>query len=359
MSTQVLFISGREADYIRNRVLLAALRTNFEVTALTSRAGSTAGRMLSGLVRFVARQPQRDVCFAGFYGQPLAIALSVLQQGPILLDAYVSTYDTLCYDRRWFGPRSPWGRLTYWLDSRGFQSAAHIITDTDANGDYIASTFDIPREKISTVYVGCDETLFHPREKTWTDERQFEVFCYGSFLRLHGADVIVEAAALLRDRPEIHFTLGGDGECRRDIEREINRLGLTNLELPGWIPLRQVPEYINRASICLGGHFSTVPKAARVVSTKTFQFVAMRKATVVGDNAATREIFEPGKHVLAVPMGNPSALADAICTLVDNPILRRRIALGGYEVFEERLSTQHIADQLAAIVEDMSCGSAS
>lgn len=343
---------------MRNRVLLAALGTHFEVTAFTPDARSTAGRIVSGLVKFMARQPQRDICLAGFYGQPLAIALAVLQRSPILLDAYVSTYDTLCYDRRRFGPRSLRGRLAWGLDSRSFRSSTHIMTDTDANGEYIARTFDIPRKKISTVYVGCDETLFYPRRKARTDERRFEVFYYGSFLRLHGVDVIVEAAALLRDRPEIHFTLGGDGECRRDIEGKIRRLALTNVDMPGWIPLRQVPEYINRASICVGGHFSTVPKAARVVSTKTFQFVAMQKATIVGDNAATREIFEPGKHVLATPMGNPEALADAICTLVDNPTLRRRIALGGYEIFEQRLSTQRIATQLVAIVEDISCASA-
>ena len=351
MSSRILFMSGREAGYIRNRVLIAALRTTFDVTVFTPDARSTPGRVISGLMRFVARRPEYDVCFAGFYGQPTAIALSVLQQKPVILDAYVSTYDTLVEDRNWFKPRSPGGRIARWLDQRACGSAAHVITDTQANRDYLIERFDTGRDDISTVYVGCDETLFYPRDESRMIEDKFEVFYYGSFLPLHGVDVIIEAAALLRDRPEIHFTLGGDGRLRAAAEREVEQLGLTNVEFVGWIPLEKVPEHISQASICLGGHFSNVPKAARVVSTKTFQFVAMRKATVVGDNAATRELFRPGEDVYAVPMGNPEALAEAIRALAADAELRQRVAQGGYEIFRERLSTRTIADQLASIVE--------
>jgi glycosyltransferase involved in cell wall biosynthesis len=95
-----------------------------------------------------------------------------------------------------------------------------------------------------------------------------------------------------------------------------------------------------------------VPKAARVISTKTFQFVAMKKPTIVGDNPATREVFVPGEHVWAVPMGSPEALAEAIRILVDDQALRQRIAAGGYDVFQQRLTTRAIAEQLAPVLEE-------
>jgi glycosyltransferase involved in cell wall biosynthesis len=353
-----VFISGREAEYTRNRVLLNGLRRHFDVTVLSTRAGGTVGRFMSGLSRFVARRPEYELCFAGFYGQPIAIVLAALQDKPIILDAYVSTYDTLCEDRRWFRPRSPAGRLAFWLDQRSCQAAAHVITDTKAHAHYFAETFAVPMNKITTIYVGCDEKLFYPRDEMPLDEERLEVFTYSAFLPLHGTDVIVRAADLLRDRPEVHFTLGGDGRRRAAVERMITDLGLTNVELTGWIPLEQLPRYIARASICLGGHFSTVPKAARVISTKTFQFIAMRKPTIVGDNAATRELFTPGEHVCAVPMGSPQALAEAICTLADEEALRFRIASGGHRTFEKLLTTQVIGDQLASVVEEALCGSA-
>jgi glycosyltransferase involved in cell wall biosynthesis len=117
--------------------------------------------------------------------------------------------------------------------------------------------------------------------------------------------------------------------------------------------MEQLPQYISRASVCLGGHFSLLPKAARVISTKTFQFLAMRKPTIVGDNPATRELFTPGEDICVVLMGDASALAQAIETLADDPGLRQRIALGGYNVVQ-KVSTFSIGERLAAIIENLS-----
>jgi len=284
----------------------------------------------------------------------------MLQRKPIVLDAYVSTYDTLCEDRGWFRPRSPLGRLAFWLDQRSCDVAARVIVDTQSHAHYFATMFDLPQDKLAPVYVGCDENLFYPRADTSGAPDLFEVFYYGAFLPLHGTDIIVQAAALLRDRPEIHFTIGGAGARYAAVQSMVAELSLETVDLIGWIPLEQLPTYIAAAAVCLGGHFSTIPKAARVISTKTFQFIAMRKPTIVGDNAATRELFVPGEHVSAVPMGDPEALAAAIRALADDEGLRQRIAAGGFQVFQESLTTRAIFErQLAPTMEGVLCASVS
>jgi glycosyltransferase involved in cell wall biosynthesis len=131
----------------------------------------------------------------------------------------------------------------------------------------------------------------------------------------------------------------------------VSDLGLTNVDMPGWLPVEGLAHHIADADICLGGHFSTIPKARRVISTKTYQFLAMRKAVIVGDNEATRELLVSGRHALAVPMADPAALAQAIETLADDPALRQRIAGAGHELFRQRLTTAAIAEQLAGILE--------
>lgn len=307
-------------------------------------------RIGGGLARYLASRPKYDLCFAGFYGQPLAIALAHLQKKPIVLDAYVSTYDTLCMDRGWFSPTSLVGKLAFWLDRRSCQIASRVITDTQAHRDYFVETFGIPRAKITPVYVGCDETLFFPRRgREQTPPGRFEVFYYGAFLPLHGTEIIVEAAALLQAQSDIHVVIGGSGPLYRSIQDKVRDLKLNNVDLIGWIPMERLPDYIERASICLGGHFSDIPKAARVISTKTFQFIAMQKPTIVADNAATRELFVPDEHVVTVPMNDPVALAAAIQLLANNPSLRRYIAHNGYSLFQERLTIKAIAAQLRDI----------
>jgi glycosyltransferase involved in cell wall biosynthesis len=349
MKPRVLFISGREASYIRNRVLLAALETFCDVTILTGKGQSIPFRSLTGLIRFLTYDQKYDICWAGFYGQPLALLLSLIQRKPVILDAYVSTYDTLCEDRALFRPRSLPGRLAYWLDQKSCQKASLVITDTQANAQYFAQAIGVPKEKLRVVYVGCDESLFYPRPDISPPSAYCEVFYYGSFLSLHGTEVIIQAAALLKNRRDIHFTIGGNGPQFRKISEVARRSELKNVSLVGWIPMEELPSYIARASICLGGHFSTVPKAGRVISTKTFQFIAMRKPTIVGDNVATRELFVHGEHIYAVPMGDPIALAEAISELADAPALREHIAGGGYTLFQEKLTVRAIADGLSLL----------
>jgi glycosyltransferase involved in cell wall biosynthesis len=170
-------------------------------------------------------------------------------------------------------------------------------------------------------------------------------------------DVIIHAAALLKDHPKIRFRIGGDGMCRPQIVQMIRDLSLDNIELLGWIPFAELPAQIARATLCLGGHFSAIPKASRVISTKTFQFLAMKKPTIVGINVATAELFDYETHVIGVPMNDPRALADAILALADDSPRRSRVASAGFELFREKLSTPAIARSLTDVVTRTVCAS--
>lgn len=346
MTSRILFISGREAGYIRNRVLVNALRKHYDVTVLTGKGNSILTRTITGLTRFARERPQYDIVFLGFYAQPLVIILSIVQKKPIIFDAYVSTFDTLCSDRGWFRPNSIMGRLALWLDRYSCSVASCILTDTKANADYFRTVMDIQESKIKPVYVGCDNSIFYPRPQTTNDDGWLNIFYYGSFLRLHGTEIIIQAASQLQDMHEIRFVLGGEGKQLLFIRDMISRLNLKNVALVGWIPFEKLPEYISRSTICLGGHFSTVQKATRVISTKTFQFMAMRKPTIIADNPATRELFISGEHAYSIPMGDPRALAEAIKILIKDNDLRQRIAEGGYQIIHQRLSLESMARDL-------------
>lgn len=355
LKPRVLFLSGRETGYIRNRVLLAALQKCCDVTVMTGNGRNIIARSVGGLLNWGISRPEYDLAMAGFYGQPIAIILAFLQRQPVILDAYVSTYDTLCEDRKLFHPRSIPGRLAYWMDRKSCQLASFVLTDTKANAQYFSHQFGIPREKFRVIYVGCDESLFYPRSDITPPSSYCEVFYYGSFLPLHGTEVIIQAASLLKGRKDIHFTIGGNGPLFKSIKQKVEELGLENVRLVGWIPLEQLPLYIAKSTICLGGHFSTIPKAARVISTKTFQFIAMRKPTIVGDSSAVRELFVPGEHVCAVPMDDPYVLANQIDSLRRDRLLQNHIAASGYKLFQQSLTARAIATQLISLVREVLC----
>jgi glycosyltransferase involved in cell wall biosynthesis len=348
---RILYLCGREPDYIRNLMLRRALRRSFDVVEITSAARRAPVRHLSVGLRYLhARRSSFDLVVVGFYGQPLLPWVRLWTQAPILFDPYISTYDTLCFDRQWFRPGSLAGRLAYALDRWTCHQADHLLFDTAAHRDYFVQTFGLPADGGDVVYVGCDEALFSPRPPA-TPDHGFEVFTYTSFLRLHGVEHILDAARLLRGQHDVHFTIAGTGSGRARMERLAADLGLDNVRFPGWLPFASLPERIAAADLCLGGHFANVDKARRVISTKTYQFLAMAKPVIAGDNQANREALVHGRHAWLCPMASGQALAEAIHTLRHDGALREAISRGGRCLFEERFSLDVQAAQLREIIE--------
>ena len=70
---------------------------------------------------------------------------------------------------------------------------------------------------------------------------------------------------------------------------------------------------------------------------------ARHLSRLIEETPALREIVVPGTHVLAVPPGDPAALADAILRLRDDPALRRRLAEAGARWVQARYAPQHVA----------------
>jgi glycosyltransferase involved in cell wall biosynthesis len=87
-----------------------------------------------------------------------------------------------------------------------------------------------------------------------------------------------------------------------------------------------------------------------VIATKTYQFLAMAKPTIVGECPANAEIFTHSEHVYMCRMADARALADAILALRADAGLRRKIALGGYFRFSEYYSTPRVSSVLEQII---------
>lgn len=343
---RTLFTCGREPDYVRNRLVRKALRRLGPVEEVTDASPSYPARLARLALRLLRGLPRHDLAFVGFYGYPLVFPVRLLTRKPLVFDAFLSTFDTLCHERRRFRPESPAGRLLRAFDRRACLLADRVLIDTEEHRDYLAELLDVPAERFAVLPVGAEDDLFQPRPPRPPDGT-FHVFFYGSFLPLQGVEHIVEAA---RVAPEIRFTLAGDGPLRARIRKSAG--DLSNVEFPGWIPYRELPERIAAADACLGGHFTTFRKAACVVSTKTYQFLACARPTIVGDLPANRSAFEHERHVLAVPPEDPGQLALALRRVRDERGLRDLLAEQGRRRFVEAYSQEALARRLESILSE-------
>ncbi len=316
----IAFTCGREGSYPRNQSMLRALAQLGTVQARCPRPGRLTFNLLRLASQLLVSSARSwDVSVIGFYGQPLVIAQRVRWHGPLVFDAFVSTYDTYCFDRRVFRPDSLPGRFAYWLDQRSCALADIVVLDTLAHARYFNYTFGTPSEKLRVLYVGCDEDHFRPRALPPSDPPL--VLFYGTFLPLHGVDVIVRAAHLLRGDP-LRIRIIGRGQNYEAIRHLAAQLDVDNIEFVDHVAFDALPDEIAKATLCLGGHFGASEKAGRVIAGKTFQCMAMGKPTIVGDNVANGELFVHGRDVWMVPMNDPVALAEGIRHLLDSPMTR-------------------------------------
>lgn len=349
----ILFISGREPDYTRNAVILKGLRKNgINIIECTDSSKSYVGRYPKVLTKFICKKIKNDfdLIFVGFFGQPLVPIIKRLSNKPIVFDAFLSAYDTMCFDRKRFKPYSLAGRSFYWLDKHSCDLADKVLLDTNAHIDYFVSTFQLDRKKFHRIFVGADDSVFYPRNLEKSSKGEFLVFYYGTYLPLHGIEHIIEAAKKLESYRDIKFKVVGRGKEYGKIMRLARKLDVKNVEFIDWVPYEKLSLEIVKADVCLGGHFSDVDKAKRVISGKTFQFIAMKKPVIVGDNPANRELLKDRRSALFVEHANPDDLADKILELKDNEKLREKIAEGGYRVFKEKCTPEVIGKELLNIM---------
>ncbi len=347
-----LYLAGREISYARNDVLLRALERFCEVDILgvRSRPASLAAISASLTLQAIPRLlfGQYDFVFVGFYGHLLMLPVGIFSRRPIVFDALLSTYDTLIEDRQALSKRSWFSALAWWLDRVSCRLATLVLLDTPLHIDYFVNQFNLPVQKFVSIPVGCNEDIFYPRPAQKPSGPTIVTY-YTSYNPLHGVDVVVRAAALLRSAP-IHFRIIGNGLTYPSVRRLAEELSLENISFLPEMPIEQIADEVANADICLGGHFGQTDKAARVVAGKVYQILAMERPVIASTTPANLELLRHGETAYLCLPGDPAALAESIRILHADPKLRFSLAKGGRKLYEKSCSEAVIAEMLQQAV---------
>ncbi len=334
----VCFFQAYNREYIRTETLLEGLRANGVplVTCQVNRPGPL--RYPLALLAFLRNVGRCDVVLANFRSFEILWLLRLLTRKPIVHDAHISFWQSACEERGWFRPDSLPGRLLFYLDRLNCRISDHVLIDTKAHREYFIHTFSLSSDKVTSVYISCEDRLFFPRPAPPESGPAKTVFWSGSGIPLQGLDVVYEAFKELQARGAgVTLRLAGSSRIIDRLRRTAESEGMRNIIFLGGIPRRQVIEEIAVADIGLGGHYSTIPKASQVIAGKVYELIAMRKPVIVGDSPATRELFVDGESALMCRMGSPVALADGVERLAGAPALCERLAANAFALYQSRL----------------------
>ena len=297
-------------------------------------------------VKYLFFPPHQAVIvgYLGHFDMFLARLLCTLKNKPLYFNVFLSLYDTMVDDRKFFLPNSFPAKILFYLDKFSCQLADRIFLDTQEQIDYFVQNFKLKRAKFSRLFVGAETDIFYPRKKAvTTQEDSFKILFYGQFIPLQGVEFIIKAANLLKNEA-IKFTIIGRGQEYEKIFNLAKDSNLKNISWIDWVDYENLPTYIDETDVCLG-IFGNTSKARRVIPNKAFQAIAMGKALITGDSKAARELFINGENVILCEMANARALAESIVTLKENPVLREKISKKGYELFMAKCNPKVIGQE--------------
>ncbi len=347
-------VSYRDPNYIRTRNLRAALKRSRKYDFIDATNSSknwiryfeTIGKTIIARMRH-----SPDVYVLGFRGHEIFWIIRLIAIGkPLVFDEFMSPSDALMSEKKLGALGQLLGYLAYPMEWLCLRFSRHCITDTALHKRFIAERFSVAAEKIDVVTVGAIAEVQHsrsPQDIAPVDNKAtMRVLFYGTFLPLHGIDVLLRACKLVAEMPIEFHIIGGRGKALTKFKELLQELKLDNVRHDDWVDFDDLKEfYIPRADLCIGGPFGGTPQAKRVITGKTFQFLAQSKATVVGivDELAG---FVDHENCLLVEQSNPEQLAQVFEWALDNREALPEIGRKAHELYEQRFSIQQITEQL-------------
>ena len=308
---KILFITTKNIDYIRNSQEIFALGKNSAgIDVIGFKDKSYPKRLLKVYKTLLTKNIKAyDMVFIGFAPQLVLPFFGFkFKKCEVAIDFFISMYDTLCCDRQKFGKNGIIGKILKAIDKRTLKKADYIVADTKAHGDYFVSELGADKEKVEVLYLEADKSIYKPMTVEKKIKDKFTVIFFGSILPLQGIDTVLGALDLLKDRNDMHFYLIGP------VGDKYTKPVSDNIEYISWLSQEDLAEYIAMSDLCLAGHFNgNIEKAKRTIPGKAYIYEAMGKPMILGDNPATRELYnESMKGIYFVEMSSEKALAEKI-----------------------------------------------
>jgi glycosyltransferase involved in cell wall biosynthesis len=215
----------------------------------------------------------------------------------------------------------------------------------------------VPASKISFVPNGVNTSMWtagrraEGRAKLAAADGDIVVSYIGTVGMAHDIGTVLDSARLLREeRPDIRFVIIGDGAEREALAARVRAEGLDTVAFTGLVPRSDIPDYLAASDISLvtlkpSDLFKTV------LPSKMFESMAAARPIVLAVDGEARRLLERSGGGLAVPPGDPAALAGAVRLLAGDANLRHALGAAGAEFVERDFSRRTWAQRYLRILD--------
>lgn len=227
------------------------------------------------------------------------------------------------------------------------------VTICQSYAQHVRETAPMARVEIIPNWVDTNTMQPVPREsnifrKTAKLNKGFVVLYAGTIGFLQDMQVLLKAASLLKDVPDISFVIVGDGPQKEEMVRKAQELGLNNCAFLGFQPDELVPHVYSSGDV---GVIPMRPESDPMPS-KTWGFMACARPVIASidlDSELAARLRETGAGMV-VPCGDASALAKAIFELYRDAERREAMGCAAREYVVHNLSRDTITSRYEQLV---------
>ena len=263
------------------------------------------------------RAPEHDLVIVPYLGQFDVIVLwpfAKLRGRPVVLDLFLSLYDTVVNDRKMVKPDTLVARCLKAVERLSCRAADRVFLDTQTHANRIAELFGLDAGKVDAVPVGAEPGAFADVAPRRPHDGPTRILFYGQLIPLHGVETILRAALSDHGR-QYHWHIIGSGQDQSHVTDALATGDASHVTWDRWVPYEDLAAAIEQADICLGV-FGTSEKAASVVPNKVYQSLFAKRSVITRDTPAIHEVFaQPDPALHLVPAADPAAILNAIAAL--------------------------------------------
>lgn len=336
------YISANNS-YPQNRHLIDGLRENGHNVFEYEEKSSGIGKYIKIIKDFWPQRNSYDVVIVGFASPHFVPIIRLIFFKTIVYNGNFSQYEANIISRQ-TNKKQSLGAFVWWLkDFIAFSLSSKILSESNAQIDYIHKLFFVPRKKLIRAWAGVNEKEFFIDESI-EKNKNFTVLFRGRFLPESGILTVVKTAKLL-EKEDINFLVIGVGFLHIEYNKLMNELKPTNFTLlTKKFSYKELRAKMLSCHISLG-QMANHPRLLRTLPCKLFESLALGLPYLTGRNPGALELLEEDKTCLAVEPGNPNDLAKKIIHLKNNPEILEKIAEQGYKLYKEKLTSKQLAKE--------------
>jgi glycosyltransferase involved in cell wall biosynthesis len=248
-------------------------------------------------------------------------------------------------------PKGPWariGRLGGYYSLKYYQGFDHLVANTEDIAEWIVRQ-GWPAGRVSCIpnfAAAPDDVAPQDRAELDTPADAPLLLAMGRLHESKAHDVSLQA---LRELPGAYLWIAGAGPLEAKLKSLAGALGVAGrVRFLGW--RTDASALYRAADVCI------FPSRYEPLGNVVIQAWAHGLPVVAADSQGPKALIAPGEDGLLVPVDDPGALAAAVRQVLDDPMLRIRLAQNGLARVEAEFSEAAVVAAWKSLFADHGAG---